>query len=137
MIGAGPAGAAAAVTLARAGRHVLLVAARRPDRTSGVGEGAPPGLDRAVDDVFGAGTFVAGDHLRSLGNRAAWGGDDLRQTDFMFSAFGTGWHLDRAAFDASLVAAAEAAGVTIRAAVDRDITGRVVIDASGRRAVHA
>ncbi|MET0323804.1 MAG: FAD-dependent oxidoreductase, partial [Ilumatobacteraceae bacterium] len=39
VIGAGPAGAAAAVTLARAGRHVLLVAARRPDRTSGVGEG--------------------------------------------------------------------------------------------------
>ena len=107
--------------------------------TFGVGEGAPPGLDRAVDDVFGAGTFVPADHLRSLGNRAAWGSDDLSCTDLMFNPFGTGWHLDRAAFDARLLAAAAAAGVTVRTGrrgADA-IAAPVVIDASGRRADHA
>ena len=110
------------------------------DRTFGVGEGAPPGLDRAVDDVFGPGTFVPADHLRSLGNRAAWGTDDLLRTDFMFNPFGTGWHLDRLAFDARLLAAAEAAGATVRTSPstggDVDLAP-VVIDASGRRADHA
>ena len=77
VIGGGPAGCAAATTLARTGRSVVLVVDRRPHRTFGVGEGAPPGLDRAVDDVFGHGTFVPTDHLRSLGNRAAWGTGDL------------------------------------------------------------
>ncbi|MET0458709.1 MAG: NAD(P)/FAD-dependent oxidoreductase, partial [Ilumatobacteraceae bacterium] len=68
------------------------------------------------------------------------GSDDLQRTDFMFSPFGTGWHLDRPAFDARLVVAAESAGVTVRTATDAlgpDVAGRVVIDASGRRAVHA
>ena len=139
VIGGGPAGCAAATTLARTGRSVVLVVGRRPDRTFGVGEGAPPGLDRAVDDVFGHGTFIATDHLRSLGNRAAWGTDELLCTDFMFNPFGTGWHLDRVAFDASLLAAAEAAGATVRTSLDdgEAVEAPVVIDASGRRAVHA
>ena len=119
MIGGGPAGSAAAATLARDGRSVLLLVEPRPARTRGVGEGAPPGLDRAVDDVFGPGTFVPDDHLRSLGNRAAWGGDELLATDFMFNPFGCGWHLDRVAFDDRLLAAAAAAGATVAPAHGR------------------
>ena len=139
VIGGGPAGAAAATTLARNGRAVLVLAGRGSHRTFAVGEGAPPGLDQTVDDVFGAGTFAAGDHLRSLGNRVAWGSDDLVGTDFMFSPFGAGWHLDRFAFDARLLAAAEAAGATVSNGIaepSQEVTAPVVIDASGRRAVH-
>ena len=137
MIGGGPAGSAAAATLARSGRSVLLAV----DHDAGsrglrIGEGAPPGLDRAVDGVFGPGTFVAADHLRSLGNRAAWGRPELVAMDFMWNPFGTGWHLDRAAFDASLRSAAEAAGATVGEAAD-DVEAPIVIDASGRRAAHA
>ena len=140
VIGGGPAGSAAAATLARIGRSVLLIVDRHRGRSFRVGEGAPPGLDRAVDEVFGANTFLAAEHLRSLGNRAAWGTSELTQTDFMFSPFGTGWHLDRVAFDASLLAAAVGSGVTVRSLADvgaADIAAPVVIDASGRRAGHA
>jgi flavin-dependent dehydrogenase len=137
VIGGGPAGSAASVTLARDGRSVLLLVDQLPGRTRGIGEGAPPGLDRAVDDVFGPGTFVPGDHLRSLGNRAAWGSDELVVTDFMFNPFGCGWHLDRSAFDARLLAAAAAAGATVASAAEAPTDAPVVIDASGRRAEHA
>jgi flavin-dependent dehydrogenase len=74
-----------------------------------------------------------------LGNRAAWGSGDLVRTDFMFNPFGTGWHLDRVAFDASMLAAAEAAGATLRTSDDggEAVVAPIVIDASGRRADHA
>jgi flavin-dependent dehydrogenase len=140
VIGGGPAGSAAAATLARNGRSVLLVVDRPRSREFGVGEGAPPGLDRVVDEVFGAGTFVAADHLRSLGNRAAWGTAELTCTEFMFSPFGTGWHLDRNAFDAAVLAAATAAGAIVRPVTrigDGDLKAPVVIDASGRHAGYA
>lgn len=126
VIGAGPAGCAAAVTLANDGRSVLVIDRRTPnlatrtDRDASpdqrpflVGEGAPPGLDRAVDQVFGEGTFVRTDHLVSFGNRSAWGSDEPTGTDFMFNPFGPGWHLDRWAFDERLRARARDAGATL------------------------
>ena len=134
MIGGGPAGSAAAATLARAGRSVLLVVDSDRRRPFGIGEGAPPGLERAVDEVFGAGTFLPGDHLPSYANRAAWGSDRLTSTDFALNPFGPGWHLDRVAFDRRLLATAEAAGATVRT---QPVEAPVVIDASGRAAVHA
>ncbi len=140
MIGGGPAGAAAATTLARTGRSVLLF----DDSVAGVswriGEGAPPGLDRAVDDVFGFGTFVAADHVPSYANRSAWGSDRTVDTEFMFNPFGAGWHLDRVAFDTRLLEIASAAGVTVRTeTVDGNWIAETpfVVDASGRRAVFA
>jgi flavin-dependent dehydrogenase len=118
---------------------VLLVVDRQRRRAFGIGEGAPPGLDRADNDIFGPNTFVPADHLRSFGNRAAWGTSELLHTDFMFNPFGTGWHLDRAAFDASLLAAAVVAGATVRTSIagGEAAAAPVVIDASGRRADHA
>ncbi len=140
VIGGGPGGAAAATALARTGRSVLLVEKSVEAAQWRVGEGAPPGLDRAVDDVFGSGTFVAADHLRSYGNKSAWGSDQEVVTDFMLNPFGAGWHLDRVAFDARLLNTAEAAGATVRRGVDDGESAAaadVVIDATGRRAAYA
>ena len=162
VVGAGPAGCAAAVTLARDGRSVLIVDSGRAERTFRVGEGAPPGLDQAVDQVFGPDAFGGHDHLRSFANRSAWGSAVAVDTDFMFNPFGPGWHLDRVAFDARLVERAEAAGAriwdgTVRTADarggpgvagrwtlqvetrsgGREVDAALVCDASGRRAAFA
>ncbi len=139
MIGAGPAGCAAAVSFARVGRTVELIARPPASRRFAIGEGAPPGLDRTVDDVFGPGTFLAAHHLRCLGNRAAWGTADVVTTDHMFNPFGTGWHLDRSAFDARLLAATAAAGVAVSPTIrGEEVEGAgLVVDATGRRALHA
>jgi flavin-dependent dehydrogenase len=149
VIGGGPAGCAAAVTLVGDGRSVLVVDHRRgggrvtwgqtdpqapPFR---FGEGGPPGLDRAVDQVFGAGAFVREDHLVSFANRSAWGSDQPVDTDFMFNPFGPGWHLDRVAFDDRLRSLAATAGATlwhgdVRAEVARTDPDSFQHDETGR-----
>ncbi|HEX5588063.1 MAG TPA: FAD-binding protein, partial [Acidimicrobiia bacterium] len=76
VVGAGPAGTAAAITMHRAGLDVAIVAGSRGahGQRSHLGQTAPPGTDRVVLDTFGADdAFDAGAHLRSLGNRSAWG----------------------------------------------------------------
>lgn len=158
VVGAGPAGTAAASTMRHAGLDVAMVAPPVDGhaRRAHVGQTAPPGTDRVVADIFCIDAFDPGAHLRSLGNRSSWGSDDLGDTDFMFNPFGTGWHLDRAAFDRGLLESTLRRGVALvpgavtasrRAAnwvLDvRDGTGRrelaaqFVVDASGRRAVVA
>jgi flavin-dependent dehydrogenase len=148
VVGGGPAGCAAAVTLANDGRSVLVLdnGRRGPGATPEasdreppvrIGEGGPPGLDRAVDQVFGPGAFVRDDHLVSFGNRSAWGSETPVDTDFMFNPFGPGWHLDRLAFDDRLRARAERAGATrwfgtLRTDVARDEPDALQHDRAGR-----
>ncbi len=156
VVGGGPAGAAAATTVAAGGAEVVVIAGAR-SRGHVPGQSAPPGTDRVVRDRFGSDAFDERAHLRALGNRSSWGSDDLLLTDFMFNPFGTGWHLDRDAFDGRLLQSAADAGAEVvdGALVDatsddgtwtvavRDGAGvstlraTSVCDASGRRAVVA
>ena len=101
VVGGGPAAVAVASTLHRAGIDVVVVSGTGAVRRPSVGQSAPPGTDRLVAELIGPHTFDADAHLRSLGNRSAWGSSELVLTDFMFNPFGTGWHLDRAAFDSA------------------------------------
>jgi flavin-dependent dehydrogenase len=71
-----------------------------------------------------------------LGNRSAWGTDDIVTTDFIMHPFGTGWHLDRAAFDSDLRGAAREAGARAVAGTVREIRGaprawELAVDAAG------
>jgi hypothetical protein len=62
-------------------------------------------------------------HRKALGNRSAWGSDALTATDFILHPFGHGWHLDRRAFDAALLAAAHETGARIVEGALRDVDG--------------
>lgn len=154
VIGGGPAGSIAALVLARAGRRVVLA-----DASTGVpriGEVLPPGAHPLLRDL-GLLSAIADGHLPCLANAAAWGSYDLHVRDFIFDVYGSGWHLDRARFDATLRDAASAAGaqvlrgaraiarpgrpeheVLLRTGAGEDVLEcRWIVDAAGRAAAAA
>lgn len=117
VVGGGPAGTVAALVLARAGRRVLLVDAGTRDPTRRVGEALPPASRPLLADLGLLDRIRCGPHLPCLGNVSAWGSPVARTHDFLREPHGPGWHLDRAAFDASLRAAAEEAGARVESRV--------------------
>nr|WSZ97109.1 tryptophan 7-halogenase [Streptomyces sp. NBC_00857] len=158
VAGGGPAGAVAALVLARAGRRVLLVdrhSDRQEPSTFKVGETLPPAARPLLHDLGLWPGFAADAHLRCPGTYASWGSRRLHGQSHLYDPNGHGWHLDRGRFDAFLRDAAVAAGARLRKGdVVRHVTdageprtlireqGLVkelycdwVVDATGRRAV--
>ncbi|MBO3750916.1 tryptophan 7-halogenase [Streptosporangiaceae bacterium NEAU-GS5] len=156
VVGAGPAGATAALCLARMDARVLLVGRFR-NRPISIGEGLPPAAQPLLETLGLWERFLAGGHLPSYGNRSAWGVSQLIDTDFIFNPYGHGWHLDRRVFDAMFVDAARDNGAVLARATHvawqptatggvmrlRDSTKEMtihsdgVLDCSGRAAVVA
>jgi flavin-dependent dehydrogenase len=138
VLGGGPAGAAAAALLAESGARTLLV--EQADGSAfKVGEGLPPAAKPLLRDL-GAWDGMAGDgHLKSHGNESAWGQATLVSTQFLNDPHGSGWHLDRARFDALLrdVARREGAQVKMSTSVRKAIrcaTGwQLTVEAGGRQ----
>jgi flavin-dependent dehydrogenase len=109
VVGAGPAGAAAAIALRRRGVSVVVLEGRSAPAWR-IGETLPPAA-RPLLDALGVLAEVEADvHLPSHGNCSAWGADRLSITDFIFNSNGSGWQLDRARFDAQLADAARCGG---------------------------
>jgi flavin-dependent dehydrogenase len=114
VLGGGPAGAAAALSL-RLLRPALRVAIVEASRYSAwrVGETLSPGCQELLSGLGCWERFLRQRFLESFGTRAVWGGDEPYDHEFLFSARGNGWHVDRARFDAMLCAAAQAAGAEV------------------------
>ncbi|MFC8592912.1 NAD(P)/FAD-dependent oxidoreductase [Streptomyces atroolivaceus] len=158
IAGGGPAGCAAALTLSRAGRTVLLAdAATGPPKT---GEALVPVARLLLHDLQVPDTVLTAGHLPCHGNHSAWGSTTLHTVDYIRDPYGHGWHLDRPLFDRSLRIAAGAAGADVaehtavrRPVRDSDgtwrltlhaapagpfaVTCRWIVDATGRRAAIA
>jgi flavin-dependent dehydrogenase len=154
IAGGGPAGAAAAIALARAGvPAVVFEAAAGPQAK--IGESLPPGAGPLLRRLGLAERIEHGGHFRTYGNRSAWGQASVLERDFLMGAYGAGWRLDRYAFEESLARAAIENGVewrygsTVRQAEWRagawhlnvargsascDCLAQFLIDATGRRA---
>jgi flavin-dependent dehydrogenase len=157
VLGAGPAGSVAALELARRGLRVTLIG-RRPDPRPNIGECLPPGIRPLLEKAGVWEEFAADGHMPSAGIRSYWGSEEPADRDFLFTAYGTGWHLDRARFDGMLRKAAIGQGAAwlecdaLRAA-ERTQTGwrltlgtgrgqvtadaSLAIDATGRSSVFA
>lgn len=163
IVGAGPAGAATAITLAKFGQRVLLVEERASTRFK-LGESLPPtaiGLVKHfLGDPEGAEQNLPG-LFRTAGNVSLWATDQPDITDFFFTLTGFGLCVDRLAFDEALRSKAVSAGAVLLKGVRFESYARVadpsfnwqltlnsdtqtqqhraryLVDSSGRRAVVA
>lgn len=150
VAGAGPAGAAAALCLARDGASVALVDPYDDAGGIRVGETLPPMVREPLSSLGLWDRFAGAGHRPAYAIRSAWGSAEPADQDSIFNPLGHGWHVDRRAFDRMLVdAAADAGALLIRGSAcevtPRDggwtieagrvaLRARYVIDATGRPA---
>jgi flavin-dependent dehydrogenase len=113
ILGGGPAGAAAALSLRRhaPALSVALVEQSGYDAPR-VGETLPPTVQNVLEQLGVWEAFVGEGHVAAYGTRAAWGSDELYDNEFIYHPAGRGWHLDRKRFDRLLARQAEGRGVT-------------------------
>ncbi|HYN05944.1 MAG TPA: tryptophan 7-halogenase [Vicinamibacterales bacterium] len=160
VIGGGPAGAAAALTLLRYSALRVALVERSSYEDWRPGEALSPAVMPLLRYLDAGHLLETHGHLASHGTAAAWGTPGLISRDFLFTGQGPGWHLDRAVFDRALGGlVAERGGTVLLAAtivqatfsadrwrleVRRDpemrpqtVTAGFVIDATGRRAAFA
>jgi flavin-dependent dehydrogenase len=108
VLGAGPAGAAAAIALCGRGRSVALIDTART--SPAVGEALPPEATPLLQKLDVWDVFLTAGHQPAVCNEAAWGSATLRANSFINTPYGRGWHLERPAFDAMLRDRARDAG---------------------------
>lgn len=159
IIGGGPAGVAAALTLLRYSSLRVVVVERSGYSDARIGETVSPALGPLLAYLGVWERFAADIHVQSYSTAAVWGHPDVVVHDFLFSGRGDGWHLDRQRFDLMLAEEVRAAGgrlehLTAVTGYERDDVGwklsmardgvpsdtllaSFIIDASGRRAVLA
>jgi flavin-dependent dehydrogenase len=156
VIGGGPAGAAAALTLRRHSALSVTVVERTAYAEARYGETVPPSVQPLLRYLDVWESFLRQGHLPAYGTTAAWGGPQAAAQDFLFTGRGDGWHLDRRRFDRLLAEEAAARGASVRTAtrLERcarapgagwrvgllaeggersELTARFLIDASGKR----
>jgi flavin-dependent dehydrogenase len=158
VIGGGPAGASAALELARLGIATVLLEQSSGDGNA-IGECLAPSINPLLQRLGLTDVLRKSGALPSYGNRSSWGGDgELGERTFLYEPPGHGWHLDRPGFNVALLDAAEAAGIsvwrqtrvaslertdgiwTIGTAAPlgaRTLHAGILVDASGRRAIVA
>ena len=112
IVGGGPAGAAAAITLARGGASVALLE-RTDYREWRVGEHLPPYAGFVLAELGAWPRFQCLPHLHCTGRITVWGSDSPAVEDYLFHPLGHGWLLDRARFDRDLADAAADVGATL------------------------
>src|SRR5829696_8237945 len=148
VVGAGPAGCAAALTLRRylPELSVIVICAPAGSRPA-VGETLSPGVLPLLAYLGVDADFRRAGHLPAGGTASAWGSPRVTDRSYLFSGRGLGWHLDRTRFDAWLLARVEAAGARVvhgraRARSHRvldvqgagEVSARAIVDATGRPA---
>jgi flavin-dependent dehydrogenase len=115
VVGAGPAGCAAAARSSLGGATVAMV--HRPRRNQRPSEALAGAAARLVS-AAGLGTVDDVAEGRCGGTLSAWGTDHLAAADSFPSPEGAGWWIDRVRFDAALRDRCAALGVAV-------VTGRV------------
>lgn len=150
IVGAGPAGCAAALNLAPT-RRVMLID-RRAEISTRVGESLPSAAGRLLADMGLLAEFHDQGHVPCHGQRSLWGGPAAVERDGLRDPYGPGWHLDRARFEGWLRDVARRRGALLTIPADLgglsregdgwrvalageargEVQARLLIDAGGR-----
>ena len=154
IAGAGPAGSATAIALARRGLRVLLLERSRFEHGR-IGESLAPSVQPLLRELGVWEQFRSVPQVASFGGVSVWGDDEPQAQSYMAQRFSCGFHVERKAFDHMLAEAAHASGadlqlgtalercqltpsgyrVSVRCGRERSaLDTRVLIDATGRRA---
>lgn len=110
IIGGGPAGAASGITLLQCPELKVAIVEAGDYESTRVGESLSPGTRPLLEYLKVWDDFQAQQSLQSYGSKAAWGSDQVHSLDFLFTAQGHGWHLDRSKFDRMLAASFQKRG---------------------------
>jgi 2-polyprenyl-6-methoxyphenol hydroxylase-like FAD-dependent oxidoreductase len=154
VIGAGIAGPAAVLALARAGQEALWVAPKPEPDHDPVGETLAPAANPILAGLGLSDTMAAAGHRPSHTTLSAWGSDRLADRNAILHLEGPGLVLDRARFEADLRSrAAATAGRMVETRLStahaadgvwhltlengEALTADALVDASGRSAVVA
>jgi flavin-dependent dehydrogenase len=113
VVGAGPAGLAAAIGLRLSTALDVVVAEAGDEPVERFGESLPPDILVALDRLGLTDTFRADGHLPCPGIISLWGADKPGHNDFILNPMGPAWHVCRARFEAMLRARAMRAGASI------------------------
>jgi 2-polyprenyl-6-methoxyphenol hydroxylase-like FAD-dependent oxidoreductase len=114
IVGGGPGGSATALSLrAHApSLSVVLIEASRYE-TIRIGETLPPPARHILEHLRVWEAFRRQRHREAHGTTAVWGTATPLDNDFIYMTANTGWHLDRAAFDAMLAGQAQSRGAAL------------------------
>jgi flavin-dependent dehydrogenase len=156
IVGGGPAGAATAISLRQHAPQlsVLLIEASRYDARR-IGETLPPPTRALLEHLDLWEDFCELGAREVFATSAVWGAARPATNEFFLTPANTGWHVERASFDALLARVAEARGVTLEKGTavrevrlsdslstlklsnGASISARFIVDATGGAAVLA
>jgi len=108
VVGAGVAGCAAARLLAQHHRVVLIDRFEAP--APRIGESVPGAARQLLQRLGLFDKFEASGHRASLGQASLWGSDRVHRRDSLNDPLGSGWCIDRVAFETMLRVAARESG---------------------------
>lgn len=159
IIGGGPAGTSAALTLLDKSSLSVCVIESTDYSNIRMGESVSPSMISVLRYLSFEDDFLKKNHLPSYGIDASWGSSKIFSRDFFFTGQGNGWNLNRSTFDCALALEVKKRSGTLLTntnlvsqtkngkkwrltTVDDKqnnltITANFVIDASGKNAVFA
>lgn len=136
ILGGGPAGATAALLLARWGHSVQVIAKAGSDHALAVS--VPPSTAKLFSEIGIAETIDRAHFIRSAGNTVWWGGPDVRVE--RFAAGARGWQVDVGRLSELILEEAIAAGARVERRVINEAPSvtagdrpkRFLLDCTGR-----
>lgn len=113
ILGGGPAGLAAAISLRKHAKLSVLIAEAQVPHQERIGESCPPDIILLLEQLGLAAQFRQGGHDTCPGYASVWGRAQVGYNDFIVNPMGPAWRLNRRVFDDMLVQAAVAQGAEV------------------------